>query len=183
MVAHRVEELMEDACPLELATDSCPLDLVPARCLAHLGLAKLEVITPQASGGSTTRVGQINGTQSTTRVDALNEGCAWVEDAETLTAEVRIPGLRGQPAGCLAAHVATSRDAERRGLGTVSVMAFGRVVWGCVLRGAIVPDMSSVEAEDGALMMPTLLISVRKLPGSSRWNGFIGEIDGDCLLS
>ena len=175
--AHDLEELLADECPLELTADTCPLDLLPAWCLADLVPHEVQGPTQASAAGT------VSGTQSTTRNDALNEGCSWVEDETMLIAELRIPGLRGQPAGCLAAPLATSRDAERRSLGTLTVMAFGRVVWACVLAGAIVPDMSSVDAEDGDQMMPVLLISVRKLPGSSRWDGFIGEVDSDCLLS
>ena len=71
---------------------------------------------------------------------------------------------------------------ERRGLGTVTVMAFGRAAWGCALRGPIVPDMCSVDVQDGAHMLPVLRISVRKAPGTPRWGSFIGSIDTDCLL-
>jgi hypothetical protein len=192
-----VETLMEDACPPELTADACPLDLVPARCLAHL-----DHLAPDNVAEALLASGEVRGTESTTRDEAtLDKGCSWVEDAETLTAELRIPGLRGQPAGCLAAHVAATntqvdgvhahlavqatdiQDVDRNDLGTVTVMAFGRVVWGCVLRGAIVPDMTVVEAEDVAHQMPVLRVSVRKQPGSPRWGGFIGAIDTDCLLS
>ena len=117
-----VEEL-PDVCPTEVPKDSCPLDLVPAHCFGNLGLAKDEVET----SSSDTAAAETRGTQSTTRAEgAGDEGCSWVEGAEMLTAEVRIAGLRGQPAGCLAVHLQTSRDAERRGHGTVTVTAFGR---------------------------------------------------------
>lgn len=171
-----MEKRIPDECALELKDDACPVDLVPAHCLPDLDLDSLELISDDESGE-----GEMRGFQSTTKLQQ-NKGCAWIETADTLTAELRIPGLRGQPAGCLAAHIMTSRDAARRGLGTVTISAFGRPVWGCALRGAIVPDMSSVEAEDGPQMMPVLRVSVRKLPGSKSWDGFIGDIDTDCLL-
>jgi len=171
-----------EVCAVEgaLAKDACPIELVPVQCFGEIDLAMGHVETSTADA---TAIEQARGIQSTTRLEGFqNDGCSWLETSEMVTAEVQIPGLRGQPAGCLGVHLQTSRDAQRCGLGTVTVMAFGRAAWGCALRGAIVPDMCSVVAEDGPHMLPLIRISVRKTPGSPQWGGFISSIDTDCLL-
>jgi hypothetical protein len=122
------------------------------------------------------------GVESTSRVRGSDQGCVWVEDDETVSVQLRLEGLRGQPAQCLAVHLQTSRDAQWRGQGTATVTAFGRIVWSCVLRGPIVVDASSTYASDGEHMLPELHFAVRKLPGAQRWGGFIDEIEFNTLM-
>lgn len=123
------------------------------------------------------------GVESTTRLlGSLDQGCEWMETADTVTVRLQLAGLRGQPAGALAVHLASSRDAERRGMGTAAVVAFGQVVWSCVLRGAIVVDACSAHAEDGEHMLPVLCVTVKKLRQAPRWGGFIDEIEFNTLM-
>jgi len=123
------------------------------------------------------------GVESTSRiVDSLDDGCVWTETAEAVTVDLTLQGLRGQPAAALAVHLQSSRDEQYRGRGTATVTAFGRIMWSCVMRGAIVVDACSVEAEDGPGMLPVMRVTVRKLPGASRWDGFIDEVEFNTLM-
>ena len=115
------------------------------------------------------------GIESTQRFSSADAGCEWTETADTVAVALTLQGLRGQPAGCLAMHLATSRDAEWRGRGTATVTAFGRIVWSAVLRGSILVDECSVESEDGAHMLPVLRVTARKRPGAPSWDGVIEE--------
>ena len=123
-----------------------------------------------------------HGTESTSRVVCDDQGCTWTETAETVSVDICLKGLRGQPAGCLAVHLAASRDYVWRGRGTASVSAFGQVVWSCVMRGAIVVDACSTEVADGGQMLPIIRITVRKLPEAAPWEGFIEEIEYNTLM-
>uniref|UniRef100_A0A7S4J5G7 Transmembrane protein n=1 Tax=Odontella aurita TaxID=265563 RepID=A0A7S4J5G7_9STRA len=103
---------------------------------------------------------ETSGYESTSRLaDVDDGGCAWSESSDEVEAVLTIPGLRGQPSACLALEVAET---------TVSVTAFGRVVWSCILRGECQPEGNGAtvfEAEDGPGMVPVIRLS---LPGLSR---------------
>jgi hypothetical protein len=123
-----------------------------------------------------------HGVESTTRdTSSADQGCVWTETAETVTIEMQLQGLRGQPAAALAVHLDTSRDLQWRGRGTATVTAFGRAVWSCVMRGPIDVDTCSFEAEDGAQMLPVMRVTVRKMRSAPRWDGFIDEIEFNTL--
>ena len=84
-----------------------------------------------------------------------------------------IPGLRGQPAACLAVLFSTT---------TISVTAFGRVVWSCIQRGTSVPERCSFLTEDGKDMIPVIQLSVEKKDKDEVWDGFILQVGEDSIL-
>ena len=84
-----------------------------------------------------------------------------------------IPGLRVQPAMCLSVLTASN---------TISVTAFGRVVWSCILKGTVKPDTATFETTDGADMVPMIEYEVEKDDTSERWGGFILQIGEDSIL-
>ena len=120
--------------------------------------------------------------RSTRDASSADQGCVWIETAETVMVELQLQGLRGQPAAALAVHLDTSRDAQWRGRGTCTVTAFGRVVWSCVLRGPIDAEACRFEAIDGAQMLPVMRVTVRKMRSAPRWHGFIDEIEFNTLI-
>lgn len=123
------------------------------------------------------------GVESSTRdASRADQGCVWTETSETVSVELQLQGLRGQPAAALAVHLDTSRDAQWRGRGVCTVTAFGRVVWSCNLRGSIDVEACSFEAVDGAQMLPVMHITVRKMRSAPRWDGFIDEIEFNTLV-
>ena len=86
---------------------------------------------------------------------------------------LRIPGLRGQPAECLAVLFSTT---------TISVTAFGRVVWSAIQMG--ISDVTDTfflteEGEDG---IPIIQINVKKRDVDERWGGYILQVGEDSLL-
>lgn len=115
-----------------------------------------------------------SGYESTSRVPGVDDqGCYWDESPLDLDVTLRIPGLVRQPAEALAVLFSTT---------TISVSAFGRVVWSCVQRGVSDPDectFLTVEGEDG---VPVIQLSVRKRDAEERWGGFILQIGEDSLL-
>ena len=119
-----------------------------------------------------------SGYQSTSRIpDVDDNGCYWVEnkgdDNGTIDVTLTIPGLRGQPAACLAVLFSTT---------TVSVTAFGRIVWSCIQRGISVPEQCSFFTEDGKDMIPVIQLSVEKSDKDKVWDGFILQIGEDSIL-
>lgn len=114
-----------------------------------------------------------SGYESTSRVPGnTDQGAAWTESAETVGVTLTVPGLRGQPAASLSVEATDT---------TLTVTAWGRAIWSCVLRGAIDPNTASMSAEDGMAMLPMLKFSARKA-GGGRWGGFIQAIGEDSLL-
>lgn len=149
--------------------------LFGARCtesvdVSDLGLTMDDLqkpLPPELSAGIAS-----SGHESTSRVN-LDEGCIWAETTTHLEATLSIPGLRGQPAAALEV---IPTDA------TLTVTAFGRDIWSCVLRGRCVPDTFSVSAEDGPGMLPALRVSVQKAEPGARWGGLIEQIGEDSVL-
>ena len=115
-----------------------------------------------------------SGYQTTSKVPDINDnGCQWAENGDTMEATLKIPGLRGQPAACLAVEFSTT---------TATITAFGRVVWSCILRGIAKPETGWFLTEDGDDMIPVVQISVEKEDAATRWGGFILQIGEDSLL-
>ena len=115
-----------------------------------------------------------SGYESTSRISTVDDdGCNWTENEQNMDVTLTIPGLRGQPAACLA--VVCSKT-------TVTITAFGRPVWSCILKGEVDPDSDSFVTEDGADMIPVIQLSVTKSDTSKRWGGFIEQIGEDSIL-
>ena len=110
--------------------------------------------------------------ESTQRL-VSDDGCVWAESPELLEVALSIPGLRGQPAMAMAAEVTST---------SMTVTAFGRDVWSCVLRGQCVPDSAEFSAEDGPGALPVLRLSLATANPGERWGGFIASIGEDSIL-
>jgi hypothetical protein len=111
---------------------------------------------------------ETTGYESTSRVPGLeDDGCMWTETPEKMTVVLAIPGLRGQPAMCLDTFTSAN---------TVSVSAFGRIIWSCILRGNVKPETAVTETKDGADFVPVIEYEVEKATGEERWGGFILQI-------
>jgi hypothetical protein len=70
-----------------------------------------------------------------------------------------IPGLGGHPAMCLSTLTS---------INTLSITAFGRVVWSCILQGEVQPDTATFEAKEASTnsMIPVVEYDVKKVkPG------------------
>ena len=114
------------------------------------------------------------GYESTSRIPSVeDDACMWTELPNKMQATLAIPGLRGQPAMCLS--VLTSKN-------TISVSAFGRVVWSCILRGEAKPETAVFECQEGSDMIPVIEYEVEKSDLSKRWGGFILQIGEDSIL-
>lgn len=140
--------------------------------VSDLGLTMDDLEAPLPSellGGISTA-----GYESTSRIPSVqDDACMWTECPKKMQATLAIPGLRGQPAMCLSVLTATN---------TVSVSAFGQVVWSCILRGEVKPETATFEAKEGAGMIPTIEYEVEKSDSSERWGGFILQIGEDSIL-
>ena len=114
-----------------------------------------------------------SGYESTSRIPSIqDDACMWTEEESLLKVTLAIPGLRGQPAAALAVEFATN---------TVSIMAFGMVVWSAILRGQVKPESCKFETSDGPDMIPVIDIQVEKAD-SERWGGFILQIGENSIL-
>jgi hypothetical protein len=106
-----------------------------------------------------------SGYESTSRnIDSDDRGCEWNENPGTLEVVMTISGLRGQPAQCLA--VEFSPD-------SVTITAFGFVIWSCILRGECLPDSAKFNVVDGQDRVPVIQLTVDKANQGERWGGFI----------
>lgn len=132
-----------------------------------------------------------SGYQSTSRLPDVNDnGCYWIEnnsnnndingimssneeDNGTMDVTLCIPGLRGQPAASISALFSTT---------TVSIAAFGRVVWSCIVTGKMIPDECSFLTEDGQDMVPVIQLSVEKENKEELWGRFILQVGEDSIL-
>ena len=115
-----------------------------------------------------------SGYQSTSRIPDVNDdGCYWVENPEDIDVTLRIPGLRGQPAEALSVLFSTT---------TVSVTAFGRVVWSAIQMGISNVDSCSFLTEEGSDGIPIIQLNVGKRDVDERWGGFILQIGEDSIL-
>ena len=114
---------------------------------------------------------ETSGSESVSRV-SLNDGCRWTETASEVEAGLTIPGLLGQPAGCLAVELTET---------TATITAFGTAVWSCVLRGTVDPSQTKVAISSEG-MQPVVAVAMTKTPGSGRWGGLIKQIGEDSLL-
>ena len=143
---------------------------MPSVDVSDLGLTMddlEEPLPPELTQGIAT-----SGYESTQRL-VSDDGCVWAETPELLEVALSIPGLRGQPAMAMAAEVTST---------SMTVTAFGRDVWSCVLRGQCVPDSAEFSAEDGPGALPVLRLSLAKANPGERWGGFIASIGEDSIL-
>jgi hypothetical protein len=116
----------------------------------------------------------MTGYESTSMIPSVqDDACMWTENGPSMKVTLAIPGLRGQPSACLSVLCAKN---------TVSISAFGRVVWSTILRGEVVPETFKFEARDGPDMTPVLELDLEKADASTRWDGFILQIGEDSLL-
>lgn len=140
--------------------------------VADLGLTMDDLKAPLPSyflGGVET-----SGYDSTSRLeDVQDDACLWTETREKMNVVLSIPGLRGQPSMCLSVLTATN---------TVSITAFGRVVWSCILKGSVKAETATFEAQEGADMIPVINFEVEKADAGGRWGGFILQIGEDSIL-
>lgn len=114
-----------------------------------------------------------SGYESTSRISTVqDDGCSWTENEDSMDVTLTIPGLRGQPAACLAVIFSTT---------SATIAAFGRPVWSCILKGTVDPDSATFVTEDGSGMTPVVQLSVQKAD-SNRWGGFIEQIGEDSIL-
>jgi hypothetical protein len=118
---------------------------------------------------------QTTGYQSTSRI-SNDDACMWTESPTTMKVVLTIPGLRGQPAMCLSTLTS---------INTLSITAFGRVVWSCILREEVQPDTATFEAKEASSsssMIPVVEYEVNKAEPGKRWGGFILQIGEDSIL-
>jgi hypothetical protein len=116
----------------------------------------------------------LSGYQTTSRLpDVDDKGCYWVENSDDLDVTLQSPGLRGQPAACISVLFSTT---------TISVAAFGRVVWSAIQMGYSDPDDCSFITEDGEGMVPVIQIHMKKRDAGERWGGFILQVGEDSIL-
>ena len=117
---------------------------------------------------------ETTGYESTSRIPSVqDDACMWTEEQSRIKVTLAIPGLRGQPPAALAVEFATN---------TVSITAFGQVVWSAILRGDVVPDSLKYETFDGADMIPVIEIEIQKKAPYERWGGFILQIGENSIL-
>ncbi|KAL9188784.1 hypothetical protein ACHAXT_007162 [Thalassiosira profunda] len=115
-----------------------------------------------------------SGYQSTSRIPDVNDnGCHWVENPEDIDVTLRIPGLIGQPAEALSVLFSTT---------TVSVAAFGRIVWSAIQMGISDTDDCMFLTEEGKDGVPVIQLCVKKRDLDERWGGFILQVGEDSLL-
>ena len=128
-----------------------------------------EALPPEMFGIST------SGYESTSRITTVDdEGCAWEESQDRMDVTLKIPGLRGQPTACLAVEFCDETS--------LTVTAFGMVVWSCLLRNTYKTDTASFEVKEGPDMTPIITLSLEKTNTSSRWGGFIEQIGENSIL-
>ena len=136
------------------------------------------------------------GYESTSRIPSVQDnGCKWTESTSntsiggisnnnddegegsgTMDVTLTIPGLRGQPAAALNVQFATN---------TITVTAFGYIVWSAILRGEVIPESAAFTTRDGDDMVPVIDILVQKKKRNlddERWGGFILQIGENSLL-
>lgn len=115
-----------------------------------------------------------SGYQSTSRIpDVEDNGCYWVENPDGyMDVTLRIPGLIRQPAESLSVLFSTT---------TISVTAFGRVVWSAIQMGISDVDDVMFLTEDG-MDGAVIQLSIRKRDQDKRWGGFILQIGEDSIL-
>lgn len=117
---------------------------------------------------------ETSGYESTSRLPDVNDdACMWNETPEKMTVTLAIPGLRGQPSMCFDTLTAKS---------TMSVSAFGRVVWSCILRGEVKPETAVTTTRDGPDFIPIIEYEVEKANPNKRWGGFILQVGEDSLI-
>lgn len=102
-----------------------------------------------------------------------DNGCYWVESENDLDVTLQIPGLRGQPAACLSVLFSTT---------TISITAFGRVVYSVIQMGFSDPNDCSFITEDGEGMVPIIQMHIKKRNVGERWGGFILQVGEDSIL-
>ena len=158
----------ERRCIIKLASFSSPNEID----ISDLGLTMDDLDAPLPSeilqGIATT------GYESTSRISSVqDDACIWTESPKTMQATLAIPGLQGQPATCLSTLTASN---------TLSVTAFGMVVWSCILRGEVKPETAVFVAKESADMIPIIEYELEKSEPGERWGGFILQIGEDSIL-
>ena len=134
-----------------------------------LTLADLEKSLPPDAISTTS-----SGYQSTSRIPTVNDnGCFYEEQNESIDVTLSIPGLRGQPAAALSVIFSTT---------TVSVTAFGRVVWSCIQRGISDVDQCTFLTEEGKDGIPIIQMVLKKRDEGEKWGGLILQIGEDSIL-
>ena len=134
-----------------------------------LTLADLEEALPREMLSTTS-----SGYQSTSRIPSVNdEGCFYEERDDSIDVTLSIPGLRGQPAAALSVLFSTT---------TISVTAFGRVIWSCIQRGISDVDECSFLTEEGKDGIPVIQLVVKKRDLGEKWGGYILQIGEDSIL-
>jgi hypothetical protein len=158
----------ERRCIIKLASSSSPNEID----VSDLGLTMDDFDAPlpsQLLQGVTT-----TGYESTSRISSVkDDACMWTESPEKMQATLAIPGLRGQPAMCLSTLTASN---------TLSVTAFGQVVWSCILRGEVKPETAVFVAKEGEDMIPIIEYLVEKSEPDERWGSFILQVGEDSIL-
>ena len=140
--------------------------------VSDLGVTMDELNAPLPEGFWDTM--ETSGYESTSRIPSVDDqACFWTETEDSLSVVLNIPGLRGQPPACLAPITADN---------TLTLTAFGYVVWSCVMRGTVQPDTVQFTARDGPDMVPVIEYTVQKTAGSARWGGFIEQIGENSIL-
>ena len=115
-----------------------------------------------------------SGYESTSRIPSVqDDACMWTEEESSIKATLAIPGLRGQPPAALSVEFATN---------TVSVFAFGQIVWSAILRGDVKPETLKIETFDGPDLVPVIELEIEKATTEERWGGFILQIGENSIL-
>jgi hypothetical protein len=149
-----------------LSNDSNQIDI------SDLGLTMTDLNAPLPSGFWESIV--TTGYESTSMISSVqDDACMWTDNGPSMKVALAIPGLRGQPPACLSILCAKN---------TVSITAFGRVVWSAILRGEVLPETLKFEARDGLDMIPVLELDLQKADANARWDGFILQIGEDSIL-
>ena len=132
-------------------------------------LADLEAPLPQHAVSFAS-----SGHQSTSRAPGVDDGgCDWSESHDDVDVTLRIPGLIGQPAEALSVLFSTT---------TISITAFGKVVWSCIQMGVSDVDDCTFMTLDGEGGVPIVQLSLSKRDAGERWGGFILQIGEDSIL-
>ncbi|KAJ1457450.1 hypothetical protein M885DRAFT_514999 [Pelagophyceae sp. CCMP2097] len=115
------------------------------------------------------------GYDSTTRTESSlgSQGvAAWTETADEIEAVMTISGLRGQPIAALTVEATET---------SLYITGWGRLLWGCALKGVIDLPTLSFDIIDGPGMIPEISVKAKKL-GPARWGGFIDSIGEESLI-
>lgn len=163
-----IQSRSANSCSLFESSSSEPIQID----VSELGLTMDDLNAPLPS--DFLEAVETSGYESTSRLPDVNDdACFWTETKDKMEVTLAIPGLRGQPAMCLSVLTASN---------TISITAFGRVVWSCILRGKVKPETAKFESEEGSDMIPIVQFEAEKADYGERWGGFILQIGEDSIL-